>query len=155
MATLISQAFDTLPLNENIKSFKDVTNRNEIAEDIDKAVRLGFMQGYSQEIFRPLENIPRYQVLVALATGLNLKPSRNADQILQQFDDSEDYTVWARQQVAAAVEAGLLVNRPNFVNNELCQKLPATRAEVAAMIHQALVQTGKLEPLQSEYIVNP
>ena len=155
MATLISQAFDTLPLNENIKSFKDVTNRNAIADNIDKAVRLGFMQGYSQEIFRPLENIPRYQVLVTLATGLNLKPSRDVDQILQQFDDSEDVPQWARQQVAAAVEADLLVNRPDFASNDLMPKTPATRAEVAAMIHQALVKKGTLEPLQSEYIVNP
>lgn len=155
MATLISQAFDTLPLNENIKSFKDVTNRNAIAEDIDKTVRLGFMQGYSQEIFRPLENIPRYQVLVALATGLGLKPSQNADQILQQFGDSENIPDWARQQVAAAIQAGLLVNRPNFANNDLMPKTPATRAEVTAMIHQALVKTGKLKPLKSEYIVKP
>ena len=155
MATLISQAFRGLPLNENVKSFKDVTNKNAIAEDIDKAVRLGFMQGYSQKVFRPLENIPRYQVLVALATGLGLKPSGNANQILQQFGDSEGIPDWARQQVAAAIENGLLVNGPNVANNALMLEEPATRAEVTAMIHQALVKTGKLEPLKSKYIVNP
>ena len=155
MATLISQAFDTRPLTENIKSFKDVTNRNAIAEDIDKAVRLGFMQGYSQEEFRPLQNIPRYQVLVTLATGLGLKPSGDADRILQQFGDSGEVPSWARQQVAAAIENGLLVNRPEFANNSLMPETPATRAEVAAMIHQALVQTEEIEPLESEYIVRP
>ena len=155
MATLISQAFDGLPLNENIKTFRDVTNRNAIAEDIDKAVRLGFMQGYSEYTFRPLENIPRYQVLVTLATGLGLKPSRDAEQILQQFDDSNKIPDWAKQQVAAATEAGLVVNDPNTNKNALSPEKPATRAEVAAMIHQALVNTGKLEPLQSEYIVKP
>ena len=155
MATFISQAFDMRPLTENIKSFKDVTNRNEIAEDIDKAVRLGFMQGYSQEEFRPLENIPRYQVLVTLATGLGLKPSGDAEQTLQQFEDSDGVPNWARQQVAAAIDNGLLVNRPEFASNSLMPETPATRAEVAAMIHQALVQTNEIEPLESEYIVNP
>ena len=155
MATLISQAFDMRPLTENIKSFKDVTNENAIAEDIDKAVRLGFMQGYSQEEFRPLENIPRYQVLVTLATGLGLEPSQDAEQILQRFGDSDGVPSWARQQVAAAVENGLLVNRPDFASNSLMPETPANRAEVAAMIHQALVQTNEIEPLESEYIVNP
>ena len=155
MATLISQAFDERPLTENIKSFKDVTERNAIAEDIDTAVRLGFMQGYSQEEFRPLQNIPRYQVLVTLATGLGLEPSQDAEQILQQFGDSDGVPSWATQQVAAAVENGLLVNRPEFASNSLMPETPATRAEVAAMIHQALVQTDELESLESEYIVNP
>ena len=155
MATLISQAFEGLPLSENVKTFQDVTNQNALARDIDQAVRLGFMQGYSQQEFRPLENIPRYQVLVALATGLGLNPSRDADQILQQFGDSDGVPDWARQQVAAAVENGLLVNGPNVANDALMPEESATRAEVAAMIHQALVKTEKLDPLESEYIVNP
>ena len=130
-----------------------LTNRNEIAQDIDKAVRLGFMQGYSQEEFRPLENIPRYQVLVTLATGLGLKPSGDVEQTLQQFDDSDGVPSWARQQVAAAIENRFLVNRPEFASNSLMPETPATRAEVAAMIHQALVQTDEIQPLESEYII--
>ncbi len=155
MATLISRAFDMRAETQGIKKFQDVTNRNQIAADIDKAVRLGFMQGYSENTFRPLENIPRYQVLVTLATGLGLEPSQDPAQILQNLDGSENLPDWAREQVAAAYEAELIVNRPEFANNSLMPNRPATRAEVAAMIHQALVQTGQLEPLESEYIVRP
>ena len=155
MATLISQAFDNKPENENIKKFKDVTNNNALAVDIDQAVRMGFMQGYSENTFRPLENIPRYQVLVTLATGLGLKPSQDADQILQQFGDGSDMPDWAKQQVAAAAESGLIVNNPNVPSGSLEPNKSATRGEVAAMIHQALVKTGKLEPIESEYIVQP
>lgn len=155
MATLISRAFDTQAETQGVKQFQDVTNRNEIAADIDKAVRLGFMKGYSENTFRPLENIPRYQVLVALATGLNLKPSQDADQILQKLNGSENLPDWAREQIAAAYEAKLIVNRPEFGKNSLRPNRPATRAEVAAMIHQALVHEGKLKPLESEYILQP
>ncbi len=155
MATLISRAFDMQPKNEKIKKFKDVTNKNEIAADIDQAVRTGFMQGYSDDEFRPLENIPRYQVLVALATGLGLKSSQNADQALQKLDGNANLPDWAREQVAAAYEANLIVNRPSFGKNSLMPNKPATRGEVAAMIHQALVQEGKLKPLESEYILKP
>ena len=155
MATLISQAFEQQPATKSTKKFKDVSKNNAIAKDIDKAVSTGFMKGYSKDEFRPLENIPRYQVLVTLATGLGLKPSKDADQILQQFGDSSKMPDWAKQQVAAATEAGLVVNPPNAEENSLSPERSATRAEVAAMIHQALVKDGKLNPLESEYIVKP
>ncbi len=157
MATLISQAFPMQPEVQGIKQFDDVTNQNAIAADIDKAVRMGFMHGYSHNEFRPLENIPRYQVLVALAEGLklNLEPPQDADRVLQKFTDVADMPDWAKEQVAAAAAAGLIVNRPDFDHNSLMPNESATRAEVVAMIHQALVKTGKLKPLQSEYIFNP
>lgn len=155
MATFVSQAFEQQPATENVKQFNDVSNKNEIAQDIDQAVRTGFMQGYSDNEFKPLENISRYQVLVTLATGLGLEPSKDADQILQQFGDRSKLPDWAKQQVAAATEAGLVVNPPGVETGSLAPERAATRAEVVAMIHQALVKTGKLEPIESEYIVKP
>ena len=155
MATLVSQAFGTQPQTQRVKKFKDIKNNNAIARDVDKAVRTGFMQGYSDDEFRPFENIPRYQVLVTLATGLGLKPSTDATQILQNFGDSAKIPDWAKEQVAAATEAGLVVNPPDAGTSTLTPQKSATRGEVAAMIHQALVKTGKLQPLESEYIVKP
>lgn len=155
MATLISQAFNKEPETEQIKKFKDVSNKNAIAADIDKAVRIGFMQGYSADEFRPLDNIPRYQVLVTLATGLGLESPGDPDQVLQKLENGTDIPDWAKEQVAAAAAAGLIVNRPEFNKNDLKPNESATRAEVAAMIHQALVKDGKLESLDSEYIFNP
>ncbi|MFM2314159.1 MAG: hypothetical protein RLZZ04_3435 [Cyanobacteriota bacterium] len=155
MATLVSQAFAQQPQIKSAKKFADVSSGDAIAKDIDKAVSSGFMQGYSDDEFKPTENIPRYQVLVTLATGLGLKPSQDADQILQKFGDRTSMPDWAKEQVAAATEAGLVVNPPNTEQNSLVPEKPATRGEVAAMIHQALVKTGKLKSLESEYIVKP
>lgn len=154
MATLISQAFDR-PVIQSTKSFTDVTEQNAIASDIDKAVRTGFMKGYSDNEFRPLENIPRYQVLVTLATGLDLKPSQDPDAILSKFSDADLIPDWAKQQVAAAVEAGLAVSRPEFADEVLNPNESATRAEVAAMIYQALVESEQLQPVESQYIIRP
>ncbi|MEM8723005.1 MAG: S-layer homology domain-containing protein [Cyanobacteria bacterium P01_G01_bin.39] len=155
MATLVSQAFQQQPATAQTKQFKDVTDSNTLARDINQAVRTGFMRGYSDDEFKPLQNIPRYQVLVTLATGLGLEPSQDAEQILQQFNDGSQMPDWAKQQVAAATEAGLVVNPPDADPNALIPERPATKAEVAAMIHQALVSQGKLEPLESEFIVQP
>lgn len=153
MATLIGQAFDH-PISKPTKNFTDVSNKDAIATDIQKAVETGFMHGYSDREFRPLENIPRYQVLVSLATGLGLK-SQDVSGTLDKFNDIDSIPTWAREQVAAATEAGLVVNRPEYSSNSLKPKETATRAEVAAMIYQALVQSDKLESIDSQYIVKP
>ena len=153
MANLIAQAFDR-PQVVDAKDFEDIDDGNKIAEDIDEAVRTGFMKGYSDDEFRPAENIPRYQVLVTLATGLDLEPSGDPVTILQGFSDRDDIPDWAISQVAAATEAGLAVNRPEFDLQSLNPQEPATRAEVAAMIYQALLQQGEVERIDSPYIVS-
>jgi hypothetical protein len=153
MATLLSEAFD-LTITQPARNFTDVSNQDALA-DIKKAVETGFMKGYSDREFRPRQNIPRYQVLVTLASGLDLPPSQDASTTLSKFDDTENIPDWATEQVAAAIEAGLVVNRPAFSTNSLNPNEPATRAEVAAMIHQALVRSDKLQPINSQYIVQP
>jgi hypothetical protein len=152
MAILIGEAFEPEPSLET-KSFKDVSESSEIALQIERAVRAGFMRGYASNHFRPQENIPRYQVLVALVSGLNLQPVKDVDTTLQIFKDAEQIPNWARNQVAAAIENGLVVNPPGIEVTSLKPNQAATRAEVAAMIHQALVKSGKVEEVFSEYIV--
>lgn len=152
MANLIAQAFEE-PGTIETKDFEDIDDGNKIAEDIDKAVSTGFMKGYSEDEFRPAENIPRYQVLVALATGLGLEPSGDPVTILEEFGDRDQIPDWAISQVAAATEAGLTVNRPDFDLQSLNPLEPATRAEVAVMIYQALLQQGKVESIDSPRIV--
>lgn len=152
MASLIGQAFERQPTSETI-NFTDVARDSEVATAIDTAVRSGFMRGYSGNIFRPEEDIPRYQVLVALASGLDLQPVQNVEETLKRYDDADRLPEWAKNQIAAATEAGLVVNRPDFNLSSLKPNQPATRAEVTAMIHQALVQSGRLEEIPSKRIV--
>ncbi len=153
MASLISQAFKDVPSTQATKNFKDVSYDNNVVADINKAVEIGFMKGYSDENFSRDHNIPRYKVFVALATGLNLEPSNNADTILQNFSDSKDLPKWSLDKVAAATEAGLAINRPDFDLTSLKPHELATRAEVAAMIYQTLAKLGKVPQIDSQYIV--
>lgn len=155
MATLISSAFDMESETEGIKQFQDVNDGNAVAADVDKAIKIGFMKGYSENTFRPDQEIPRYQVLVALATGLGLSPSGDPEATLSKIKNGTDIPDWAKKQVAAAAEAGLIVNRPDFAVGDLQPNESATRGEVAAMIHQALVNKGSLKSLKSEYILKP
>jgi S-layer homology domain len=152
MADAIDGAFN-VPLQSNPIPFKDVPSDKPIAEDIDNTVQKGFMKGYSRYSFRPQENIPRYQILVALATGLNLKPTQDPQQTLKVYQDASEIPAWAVEKVAAATEKRLVVSYPN--TKRLNPNQPATRAEAAAMLYQGLVNLGNVEPVESPYIVSP
>jgi hypothetical protein len=144
MASLLNQAFD-LPPQQNQIQFRDISAGDPATDDIEKAIQKGFMKGYSQDTFRPQEQIPRYQVLVALATGLNLKPSQDPKDILKSYPDADKLPAWALNQVAAAAEKGLIANQLN--TSLLDPDKPATRAEAAVMMYQALVNLGKVEKI--------
>ncbi len=151
LAALISQAFGDAPREGSVIAFTDVPNTYWAAPAIANAVSQNFMNGYPEGDFRPDQAVPRYEVLVSLATGLNLEPSPAPDQTLQSFVDAGPLPEWAKAKVAAATENGLVVNYPR--RDQLKPAQAATRAEIVAMIHQALVERGELPAVNSEYTV--
>ncbi|TVQ13646.1 MAG: S-layer homology domain-containing protein [Leptolyngbya sp. DLM2.Bin27] len=151
LAALLSQAFGDAPREGTALAFDDVPDSYWAASAIDNAVAQGFMNGYPEGDFRPDQAVPRYEVLVSLATGLDLSPPPVPDQTLQAFVDLGPLPGWARSQVAAAVDRGLVVNYPS--RDRLQPTQAATRAEIVAMIHQALVEQGELPAVESEYTV--
>ncbi|MGB3202479.1 MAG: S-layer homology domain-containing protein, partial [Nodosilinea sp.] len=70
MAALISQAFGDTSASADL-TFSDVSSDYWAASAINNAVAQGFMVGYPDGEFRPQRTIPRYEVIVALASGLN------------------------------------------------------------------------------------
>lgn len=76
----------------------------------------------------------------------------------QYYDDAADIPSQATGAIASATRSNLVVNYPT--RTVLEPNRPATRGEVAAFVHQALVNQGRLEPLPNEaaasqYIVSP
>jgi hypothetical protein len=71
---------------------------------------------------------------------------------LAVFDDRAQIPNWATSAIIAATEKGLVVNYPN--PRMLRPSYSATRADVAAMVYQALVIDGKLPETSSGFIVN-
>ncbi len=118
--------------------FKDVKSTNPAAPSIDHSVKTGYLKGYPNNEFRPDKQVPRVEVIAALASGLNLKPSTKATKTLQVYTDRKKVPKWAVDKVAAATEAGIVVNYPK---RQLLQpNRIATRAEVTAMIYQAMAK---------------
>src|SRR6476661_9188077 len=143
---------DKEPIRKPI-DFKDVTDKSPVAPAIDHTVKTGFLKGYPNNEFRPDKNIPRVEVILALASGLNLKRSAKASKTLQIYTDRTKVPKWAVDKVAAATEAGIVVNHPK--RTLLQPNRAATRAEVAAMIYQAMAKKGKVPAKSSEYVVKP
>ncbi|MBD2086755.1 S-layer homology domain-containing protein [Trichocoleus sp. ST-U3] len=148
----LRKAFGQKPA-QNALNFKDVPSGYWAEAGIKQAVATGFLKGYPGNRFLPNQEIPRAQVLVALASGLGLKPPSNPAQALQTYQDAKEIPKYATQGVAASTAAGLVINYPN--QNLLKPNQAATRAEVAAAIYQALVQAGQAQPISSPAVVQP
>jgi hypothetical protein len=132
--------------------FVDVPSTYWAASAIQDAYTTGFLAGYPGNIFRPEQNIPREQVLVSLANGLNYSASQATSTVLSYYNDASNISNFARDPIAAATQKRLVVNYPNL--QTLNPNRNATRAEVAAFIYQALVSEGDAQAINSAYIVN-
>ena len=149
-AAIIDKAFQT-DITNNQKAFKDIKDGFWAQSSVDKAVSKKFMSGYPGDVFQPEKKIPRVEVIVSLVTGLNLNTPTSPDKVLSIYKDADQIPEWARDKVAAATANKLVVNHPD--PNSFNPNKEATRAEVATMVHQALVKMNKLEPIKSTYVV--
>ncbi len=150
-AAIIKNAFPKTPIVRSGGSFVDVSPGYWANNQIRYAYQTQFLSGYPNNIFRPTQNIPRVQVLVALASGLNYSPSLPVDTTLSQvFNDAIAIPHYAKNTVAAATEKGLVVNYPQV--RQLKPNDFATRAEVSAFVCQAL---NLDQVIASQYIATP
>ncbi|WP_424101113.1 S-layer homology domain-containing protein [Moorena producens] len=111
-------------------------------------------QDKSNSQLRPSSPLSRGQVLVSLTNGLGLNAlglysSSSVKNTLSSYEDLSRIPDYAKVSVAAATEKAMVVNYPHVTYLDFGQ--PATRAEVAAFIHQALVNQQVLAPLSSQH----
>ena len=154
-AAIVRQAFDQAR-TRSAPNFGDVPTSYWATEAIADAYGQGFMSGYPDSTFQPEQQIPRVQVVVALANGLGMSASSSDNQALGVYRDAGQIPDYAQGPVAAATENEIVVSYPDV--NRLQPGQTATRADVAAFIYQALVAEGELPALAAnlnatDYIV--
>ncbi|MHC5598552.1 MAG: DUF1565 domain-containing protein [Nostoc sp.] len=128
--------------------FTDVSKDFWAYSAIQIAASGGFVAGFSDRTFRPDQNVQRLQVIVSLVNGLGL-PAVDSD-ILEVYSDRHTIPDYARKAVATATQQGIVVNYPD--PKLLLSSRLATRAEVAAMVYQALVAIGRTSAIKSVYV---
>ncbi|MBF2036874.1 MAG: S-layer homology domain-containing protein [Leptolyngbyaceae cyanobacterium T60_A2020_046] len=145
-AAIVRQAFSQRR-SRSAPNFGDVPGNHWATAAIAEAYSQGFMSGYPDGTFRPEQQIPRVQVIVSLANGLNVTAEGNVNRVLETYRDADQIPGYAEDAVAAATENAMVVNYPNI--NRLRPEQVATRADVAAFIYQALVSQGDMPALRS------
>ncbi|MDH6064502.1 DUF1565 domain-containing protein [Umezakia ovalisporum] len=147
-ATIVTKAF-TPPIKRAEINFKDVASNFWAYGAIQSAYRSQFLAGYPDGRFQPQQQIPRVQALVSLANGLGL--TANNQNVISVYSDAAQIPNYAVSPVAAATTQKLVINYPTAT--QLNPNRPATRAEIAAFVYQALVNAGRVEAIPSPYLV--
>ncbi|MBF1990455.1 S-layer homology domain-containing protein [Fischerella thermalis] len=149
-AALVAAAFNPIA-KRPAPEFTDVPKDFWAYKSIQQAAQGGFVAGFNDRTFRPQHNVQRLQVIVSLVNGLSL-PAANTD-VLSSFSDRNTISDYARTAVATATVQKIIVNYPD--TKKIAPTREATRAEVAAMVYQALVAIGRSPKINSPYIVSP
>lgn len=141
-AAILEAAFPNKALVRPVQAFRDVPDTFWGHRAISQASAKGFMSGYPTGEFKPADQIPRVQVLVSLVSGMGLNGGDPA-KLKDAFKDATDIPKYALGAIATANQHKLVVNHPD--PQQLAPNRPATRAEVAAMLYQLLVQQGLIK----------
>ena len=152
IANIVSRTFALTSDKEDL-SFSDVADDYWARESIGEVVKGGFMTGFPGETFKPNDPVTRAQAFTTLVTGLNIEPPNNVQPTIERYSDKGTIPNWATEKIAAATAGNLVVNYPEV--NEINAAQPTTRAELSAMIYQALAAEGVVDPIESEYVVKP
>ena len=158
-AAVLNKAFD-LPATRAAKNFRDVPDNYWGRDAIEKAYRAGFIAGYPNNTFAPNQNVLRIEALVALVNGSKLQPDGNvATNIDEIYTDAGQIPSYARNALIAGTQKCVAVSISYPSGKTFNASGTATRADVAAFVHQVLVASGRLERLPSDspaqqYIVN-
>lgn len=151
-ASMVGKAFPNAARIRSATNFVDVPSSYWAYNAVSYASQTGFLSGYPGNVFNPGQSIPRAQVLVSLASGLNYAPAQPVASTLGLYADASAVPGYAQTGIAAATEKRLVVNYPDvrYLNpNQL-----ASRAEVSAFLCQALTGTGQIASvIPGQYVV--
>jgi uncharacterized surface protein with fasciclin (FAS1) repeats len=147
-AALIQKAFGKQNRVRQLSAggFSDVPAGYWAASAIQNAYETGFLAGYPGNVFRPNQEIPKVQGIVALSNGLGLSGGDRST-LSTYYNDASAIPDYALASVTAATQGNLVVNYPDV--KQLNPQQSLTRAEAAALLYQALVRQGRAQPIAS------
>jgi hypothetical protein len=117
--------------------FTDVPSRTWYTDYVAIGSSLGLISGYTNYTFAPNDPISREQVAALLARGLQFVRSRpyvDTARVLSPITDQSNIDSWARDDVALALQTGILDSGTTTVQ----PRRLATRAESAHMLYNLL-----------------
>ncbi|WP_053377111.1 S-layer homology domain-containing protein [Paenibacillus sp. FJAT-27812] len=121
--------------DEGASTFTDVNATAWYANDINKAVKAGLIQGRSALTFAPAEQITREELAVLVLRAYELKSGTAQETSHPAFKDASQISAWAVKDVNKAAALGLLQGRTTGL---FVPKGISNRAEAAQVIYHLL-----------------
>jgi hypothetical protein len=147
-AAVLNKAFPELQPTRPGTTFRDVRSNYWASQVIQRAYRSGFMAGFPNGTFGPQQNLVRIQALTSFMNGFRLTSEKNPN-LAEFFSDSADVPGYGRDPLMAATERCVAVS-VNYPNGKVFgPNVAATRADVAAILYQTLVATGKVPKIDA------
>ncbi|MEK8127578.1 glycerophosphodiester phosphodiesterase family protein [Paenibacillus filicis] len=127
--------------------FSDVAKTAWYASDVTTAAGAGLIGGYEDGTFRPEQSITREEQAAMIMRALSYAGAGTSVSAAQQEKNLGAYRdagklIWAKAEVAAAIEAGLM---NGMTDSELMPQGQATRAQAAVMIKRFLSKAGFIQ----------
>ena len=113
--------------------FKDLSPSNWAYNDVAKALKAGYVKGYSDNTFQPSSNVSRQEAASMISSVLGLDPSNSEG--IKQFKDAGKIPAWSQGSIAAVIEKGIMKGYPDGTFQAQKQ---LTRAEAIVLIDSAL-----------------
>lgn len=137
MATILSRLVE--PSQVGAAKFKDIAGDEWYAQNILAMANKGLIKGYGDGTFKPKGNITRAETVVILArmerkNNTYVAP-QDVEKILSQYKDGSKVPAWAREDVAWAIQKGLI---KGDTNNNITMQNNITRAETAVILCRVL-----------------
>lgn len=142
MITLASGRFSEKDKATYVSAFWDVAAKDWYYPYVSAALKFGFITGRSETIFDPNSNITRGDLCLIVyryikSINPEFKAKTNADGTAITFSDAAAVPSWDVEAVNALYSNGIAPLR-DTVNNKFEPTLPATRAECAVIIYNAM-----------------
>jgi len=130
------------PVSET--SFKDVPPDAWFAAEVEAAHKVGIAIGFEDGTFRPYAQVTREQIAAFIVRAMNWTvEEEEVDALLSRFTDQAKISSWAKKEVAAAVQKGIVLGRPDGTFDPQAN---ATRAEAVVMLKRVLQAAGVIPP---------
>lgn len=129
------------------QTFKDVSPDSWYFGTVEAAAKAGLIQGSGGNFF-PDKTITRQEIVVMIMNAVNSGQQVTVRENLAGFNDGNKVALWAKKQVAQAVEMGILAGS----NGYLKPTDPATRAQAAVMLTKVINGNNKFVGYSSKFI---
>ena len=145
-ASIIVKALGLMRPGTGKAVFADVSKANWYYDAVSIAYENGIISGYGNGNFGPMDKITREQAMTMVSramkiTGLKVNLTKaDTEKILSSLPDGDNAADYARTNIAACINAGIVSGRDG---KAIAPQDNITRAEVAAIV-QRLLQKSKL-----------